>query len=629
MDDVQALLSRTRTCLSEGMPDQAETLARGRDTRALRDSDLHLAWADVLEELGLMDEVILELNLAIRDDPERLAIYPRLAEVLLDQGQPRRAVRVWEALVKREPQEPRWYEGLATALKEAKEFSEAREVYTTAIEKTGDVRFKAMLRDMGFLEGEDRVSQDSAPPEQILPKQHQLVTFTSLFAGREGTYARQWVSPTGESGYTPVEEPLSLRVAENHIAGNFTIGVYPVRLDNTVNFIAFDLDVAKFAINKAITSEKAWNSVMSKVHSTACRLMDEAARNDIPLYLEDSGFKGRHAWIFLETPVQAGVAKRFGETLASRLFPVPTEVTVEVFPKQASVRKGGLGNLIKLPLGIHRRTGKRALFVEPSGEPVADQLNFLDNVIRASRRQIYGLIQRLHVAAAPFSAAPDRQEPEAEPEPTRERAIVVPTPEEYNLDRDAQFQYLVSKCPTIRAIVDSANRTSMLSNDETQVLIHTLGHLDRGPDAVNEIFRRCVNADLSLMLKSRLRGNPMSCPKIRARVPEITSRVPCNCVFDLSVNLYPTPLIHVATLSRTAAAAPTGLTVESLQFQNLVQDYLKLRKQMRETQLLLERYEEQLQKFFEESGVQSVQTPTGKLTICRQDEGKASFTLDI
>jgi hypothetical protein len=628
MDDVQEILSRTRARLSDGEIDQATVLARDRDTRTVRDSDLHLAWADLLEELGLMDEVILELNLAIRDDPERLEIYPRLAEVLLDQGQAHRAARVWEALVKREPQEPRWYEGLATALKEAKDFAQAREVYTAALAQTGDVRFKAMLKDMGFLGGEEQVREDVEHPEQIAPQQHHLVTFTSLFAGREGSYARQWVSPTGESGYTPVEEPLSLRVAENHIAGNYTIGVYPVRLDNTVNFIAFDFDVAKFAVNKAITSERAWNSVMGKVHAVACRLMDEAAANDIPVYLEDSGFKGRHAWIFLETPVQAGVAKRFGETLVSRLSPIPSEVTVEVFPKQASVRKGGLGNLIKLPLGIHRRTGKRALFIEPSGEAVADQLNLLETVSRANRRQIYGLIQRLHAAPTPAVASPTHESVESMPEPAREPELPV-SHEEYNLDLDTQFQFLVSKCAVVRAIVDSANRTSMLSRDETQVLIHTLGHLDRGPDAVNEIFRRCVNADLSLMLKSRLRGNPMSCPKIRTRVPELTSRVPCNCVFDLSVNLYPTPLIHVTSVSRARSVAPIGLTVESLQFQNLVQDYIKLRKQLRETQLLLQRYEEQLMKFFDEAGVQSAQTPTGKLSICRHDDGKVTFTLDI
>jgi hypothetical protein len=173
------------------------------------------------------------------------------------------------------------------------------------------------------------------------------------------------------------------------------------------------------------------------------------------------------------------------------------------------------------------------------------------------------------------------------------------------------------------------NQTSLLDKDETMVLIHTVGHLPQGPLAVNEIFQRCMNADPALFLKSRLRGNPMSCPKIRARVPRITSAAACNCAFDLAVNLYPTPLIHVHGTSEDGAVNPLGLTVDSLQFQNLVQEYLKLRKQMREAQILMERYEAKLIEFFEAAGVDSVQTPLGKLLFDKKDEGKARFMLEI
>jgi predicted component of type VI protein secretion system len=112
-------------------------------------------------------------------------------------------------------------------------------------------------------------------------------------------------------------------------------------------------------------------------------------------------------------------------------------------------------------------------------------------------------------------------------------------------------------------------------------------------------------------------------------VPQISSQVSCNCAFDLSVNLYPTPLIHAHSMSRAAAVSPLGLTVDSLQFQNLVQDYLKLRKQSREIRLLLERYEERLRQFFEDAGVQSVQTPMGKVTIVSREDSTVSFTLDV
>jgi hypothetical protein len=628
-------LALVRDRISEGKIDEAVELSAQRATRDVRDHDVHVAWADALEELGLMDDVILELNLAIRDDPERLEVYRRLGEVFLDQGQPQRAVKVYSALVSKAPSAADHYIGLGEAYKDAKDFEKARETYKDAFEKTGDPRFKGLIRDLGFLDGDQGAPEERTPAVfPVAPTPHQLVTFTALFAGREGVHARQWVSPTGESGYNPVEEPFSPKVAENHILGNYTVGVYPVRLDNTVNFVAFDFDASKFAVRNAISNSRAWDALMGKTRQAACRLLDAAARHDIPMRLEDSGFKGYHAWVFLETPVPAGVAKKFGETLAAQILPLPNEITVEVFPKQGSVRRGGVGSLIKLPLGVHRRTGKRALFIEPNGEPVEDQLGMLDAVVKASRGSVYGLIQRVQgrgftVVSGPQPAEDVPEpgpEPEWEPEPQSRRAPLVDT---YDLDRDPQFQYLIAKCATLRAVIESVNRTSTLSSEETQVIIHTLGHLERGPDAVNELFRRCINADPALFLKSKLRGNPMSCPKIRARVPGITSKVACNCVFDLSVNLYPTPLIHVSAMSAKSAVSPLGLTVDSMRFQNLVQEYLQLRRRFRETRLLLDRYEKELTSFFEEAGVNSVETPTGKLSIVKKEGGEVSFTLDM
>lgn len=217
---------------------------------------------------------------------------------------------------------------------------------------------------------------------------------------------------------------------------------------------------------------------------------------------------------------------------------------------------------------------------------------------------------------------PEELQPPAHPQP-------LPAPETpYDLDRDRQFQLLMSRCPALRAVVDNLNRISLVSRDEAQVLIHTLGHLDHGPEAVNERFQRCLNADPSLFLKSRMRGNPMSCPKIRARIPQVTSTVDCNCTFDLTSNLYPTPLIHLQFLAGSAAS-PMGLTVDSLQFQNLLQDYVKLRRQIRESQMLLQRYETRLAQVFEEAGVSEVATSLGRLCCRKKENGEVSFTLEI
>ncbi|MGQ9922239.1 MAG: TOTE conflict system archaeo-eukaryotic primase domain-containing protein, partial [Desulfobacca sp.] len=286
------LLAQVQAALAAGDSEQAQALALSRDTRDSRDPTLHLAWADLLEELGLIDEVLKELHLALRDDPENTALYPRLADLYQDLGRPDRAAQVWAARVKHAPQDAAAYRHWSDLLQEAGEPERARQVLQQGLAATQATSLQTLLRELESREQEPLPEDSLEAGGQLLPARQHLVAFLALFGGREGVYARQWVSPTGETGYTPVQEPLTLKVAENHILGHYTIGVYPVRLDNTVNFLAFDFDLAKFAVQKAITSQRLWQNLMGRVPQTACRLVDAAAAHELPVYLEDSGFKG-------------------------------------------------------------------------------------------------------------------------------------------------------------------------------------------------------------------------------------------------------------------------------------------------------------------------------------------------
>ncbi len=58
---------------------------------------------------------------------------------------------------------------------------------------------------------------------------------------------------------------------------------------------------------------------------------------------------------------------------------------LEVFPKQDRLAGKGLGNLVKLPLGIHRGTGRRSHFVPRQGRTVWEELECL----RTVQRQVF------------------------------------------------------------------------------------------------------------------------------------------------------------------------------------------------------------------------------------------------
>lgn len=54
-----------------------------------------------------------------------------------------------------------------------------------------------------------------------------------------------------------------------------------------------------------------------------------------------------------------------------------------------------------------------------------------------------------------------------------------------------------------------------LSHPEQLVLTHSLGHVEGGPQAVNYLLAQCVDVGPEKFMKSRLKGNPVSCPSIR------------------------------------------------------------------------------------------------------------------
>jgi hypothetical protein len=84
----------------------------------------------------------------------------------------------------------------------------------------------------------------------------------------------------------------------------------------------------------------------------------------VPSYLESSR-RGGHLWIFLTKPYPGKVIRLFGKHLVE----VYNLLGVEIFPKQNRLESGP-GSLVRLPFGIHRKTGTRYGFITPDFQPL-------------------------------------------------------------------------------------------------------------------------------------------------------------------------------------------------------------------------------------------------------------------
>jgi hypothetical protein len=144
--------------------------------------------------------------------------------------------------------------------------------------------------------------------------------FAALFDGRKDAYG---VNKGGVRRVLPDERRAWPGMYWLHLEGAPPgIGIFPVRNDNTVKFAAIDLDEPNFDL-----------------------AIDLAGLLPGHVWIERSRSGNAHIWTFFAEPVPAWAAR---SVLRAATF-AAGRPEVEVFPKQAELREGMVGNYINLP----------------------------------------------------------------------------------------------------------------------------------------------------------------------------------------------------------------------------------------------------------------------------------------
>jgi hypothetical protein len=157
-----------------------------------------------------------------------------------------------------------------------------------------------------------------------------LPTYIDLFVGRRDDYAIQ----TSSGRYRRAKQPLTTSDVYDHLLGVRTYGTYVIDASGRCRFAVIDADSDDGL-------DRLW------------QIQDQLAAQGIASYVERSR-RGGHLWIFLTRPAPASQVR------AWLLRYCPSDM--EFYPKQDEGQ--GYGSLIRLPLGIHRKSGQRYPFVE-------------------------------------------------------------------------------------------------------------------------------------------------------------------------------------------------------------------------------------------------------------------------
>lgn len=203
-----------------------------------------------------------------------------------------------------------------------------------------------------------------------------------------------------DGAYSPVRDPVTransrftLSDLVRHTQGQATYGHYVVDQAGLCRTLAFDIDFAK---------EYPWRG--ESLNPRDIFGTDHPARAELNRYIRGmadglawrlkryfpklivitsfSGGKGIHVYGCYEKPTTAEAAREqalqvlnsfecFEAIRGKSFYQHVSEydcLTIEVFPKQEKIGQGGFGNLLRLPLGVHMKSRRRAFFYDPRSE---------------------------------------------------------------------------------------------------------------------------------------------------------------------------------------------------------------------------------------------------------------------
>lgn len=182
----------------------------------------------------------------------------------------------------------------------------------------------------------------------------------------------------------------------SHLKGVNTYGHYLVSPEGKCRLFAFDIDLNKTGVWKDMDDvehncepREIWRDVTHPgreqlLIELRCMAEGLAIRTkrmyDIPVAVAYSGSKGLHVYAWTGS-IDAGEARKAadevfksfgcfeqsrGENFWIHSAAAYPNISIERFPKQSSVGDGGFGNLMRLPLGVNKKSGNKGFFLDMS-----------------------------------------------------------------------------------------------------------------------------------------------------------------------------------------------------------------------------------------------------------------------
>jgi hypothetical protein len=258
--------------------------------------------------------------------------------------------------------------------------------------------------------------------------------FLQRFLNNSDAYGLQ----QSNGSYIAIRQSISDDLLESHFRGDRTIGVYTTNpINNTSRYLCIDID------DDHQTTE--FN-----------RLLHYFNVNNL-VYLRESVRPGRlgHVWLFFDRPVDTALVHRLG-IYACML----SGLKAEVFAKQPHLKPHQLGNLVRLPLGSHRKTGKPGLFYDCPSEDIQEQLEWFLHQPINSANLVVDICQNLPTLAP---------KPSRRLQNTPKTPLLAEFPSDYDWKESGSGE-LIGRCPKCASQNYDRTGNNLCINPEKNVL---------------------------------------------------------------------------------------------------------------------------------------------------------------
>ncbi|WP_198305416.1 DEAD/DEAH box helicase [Arcobacter vandammei] len=222
---------------------------------------------------------------------------------------------------------------------------------------------------------ENSIKNEARIEQKEFTKQEKIEIFRELFVSRFDIYAKKWKNKDGtKEGFSPVTAtfmgedflPLTNKELEEHLRGNIFLASYLINKNQECKYVVLELN-----------SEDVF------------KLQRALHELNIPVSFSLSSYNSVFAWIFFEDSISSKISYSFLYFLQKK-----ANISAKFYPNSEFATREKLGNYIELPLQLLFRNKNRTVFLDINTKKIYnDQWNYLANVKKASKEQVYSFAQ--------------------------------------------------------------------------------------------------------------------------------------------------------------------------------------------------------------------------------------------